>query len=168
MICKVFRCDKCKKQFTRHNNLISHQKTECSELYKDIFAKNVEEFKHNENIMKKILTFNKSKKSFIYPYFAVYDFESLAIDVDKKKGDNTIILNKQVPISFSFGTNMTKDVSHVVSQNTKELIRSLIDFMYKSQEEANRRVMNEYYDYIKNYLLIKLKMKIIKDDRKVI
>ena len=61
---------------------------------------------------------------------------------------------------------MTKDISHVVSQNTKALIRSLIDFMYKSQEEANRRVMNEYYDYIKNYLLIKLKMKIIKDDRK--
>ena len=73
MICKVFRCDKCKKQFTRNNNLVTHQKTECSELYKDVFAKNVKEFTHNTNIMKKILSFNKSKKSFMYPYFAVYD-----------------------------------------------------------------------------------------------
>ena len=75
----------------------------------------------------------------------------------RKKGDNTIILNKQVPIGFSFGTNMSKDVSHVVNQSTKELIKSLTVFMYKAQDDANKRVMDEYYDYIENYLLKKTK-----------
>ena len=57
--------------------------------------------------------------------------------MDTKKGHN--ILNKKVPIGFSFGTNMTKDISHVATQNAKELIKYLIDFMYKAQDEDNKR-----------------------------
>ena len=50
---------------------------------------------------------------------------------------------------------MSKDISHVVNQSTKELIKSLTVFMYKAQEDANKIVMDEYYDYIENYLLKK-------------
>ena len=61
MICKVFRCDKCKKQFTRHNNLISHQKTECSELYKVIFAKMLKSLNTMKTLRKKFYHLIKVK-----------------------------------------------------------------------------------------------------------
>ena len=38
-LCKVFRCEQCKKTFVNHDNLIRHQKAECFELYKDVFSK---------------------------------------------------------------------------------------------------------------------------------
>ena len=75
------------KTFTRSDNLLRHQKAECGELYKDMFTDGAEEFTHNDSIMKNILSFSKKKseKSFIYPYFAVYDFESIASDIHKKR-----------------------------------------------------------------------------------
>ena len=157
-LCKVFRCEQCLKSFVEHRNLIKHQKSECGELYKDVFANDIEEFTHDDNIMKKILKFSKSKKSFVYPYFAVYDFESIAKDIDKKKGKNTVILNKQVPISFSFGTNFESNIIHEVNTDTRELINKLVCCMYKAQEEASKKIMSEYYEYIKFYCLYKLKM----------
>jgi len=100
-LCNKYRCDKCNQVFTRCDNLITHQKNTCTDLYQDKFPENVKEFTHDKNIMKEILEFSKSKNSFMYPYFAVYDFESIAKNEDKRKGKNTIILNKQIPISFS-------------------------------------------------------------------
>ena len=51
-LCQIFRCEKCMKTFTRSDNLLRHQKAECGELYKDMFTYGVEEFTHNDNIMK--------------------------------------------------------------------------------------------------------------------
>ena len=164
-LCKVFRCEQCKKVFTRHDSLTKHQKSDCFELYKDMFVDTVEEFTHDDNIMKKILKYSKSKKSFVYPYFGVYDFESLADYVNKDKGKNTILLNKQVPISFSFGTNYETNIYHEVNNNTNELIKTLVQYFYKAQEEAYKKVMNEYFEYIRFYCLNKLKM-IITDEKR--
>ena len=125
---------------------MTHQKAECGDLYKDVFVDGVKEFTHNNNIMRKILLFTKSNKSFVYPYFAAHDFESLACNIDKKKGENTIILNKQVPISFSFGTNMNDDINHFVDKNTNTLIKLLVESMYKAQNVANEKVMKEYFE----------------------
>ena len=162
-LCQIFRCEKCMKTFTRSDNLLRHQKAECGELYKDMFTYGVEEFTHNDNIMKNILSFSKSKKPFIYPYFAVYDFESIASDIDTKKGKNTVILNKQIPISFSFGSNTDDSITHVVNKNTTELIKSLVEYMYKAQLQAHDKIMNEYYDYIKIFCLHKLKLNIVNE-----
>ena len=58
-LCQIFRCEKCMKTFTRSDNLLRHQKAECGELYKDMFKYGVEEFTHNDNIMKKYIEFFK-------------------------------------------------------------------------------------------------------------
>ena len=81
--------------------------------------------------MKKILEFCSVEKPFVYPFFGVYDFESLAKDMDQRKGLNTILLNKQIPISFSIGSNMDNNIIHVVNNDTNELIKTLVTHMFE-------------------------------------
>ena len=118
----------------------------------DKFTKNISEFTHESNIMKKILNFCKYDKPFNYPYFAVYDFESLAINQDKRKGKNTIILKKQVPISYSIGSNIPgTQIKHVVNKDTNMLIKSLVSDMQYYCGIASTNVMNMYYVFIEKY-----------------
>ena len=152
-LCKSFRCDCCGYVFNRHDNLVTHQRNStCEMLYKEEFVKDIQSFECSKNIMKEILTFCKAKdKSFMYPYFGVYDFESLALLINKRKGENTIILNKQVPVSFSIGSNMNANIIHEVNKNPSELVIKLVDNMFILQKEASKRVFNEFYYYIKKY-----------------
>ena len=129
----------------------------CTKTY---FQKKIEEFKHDDNIMKKILKYAHSKKQYIYPYFGVYDFESIADYQNKQKGENTLLLNKQVPISFSFGTNFDNEIKHEVNNNTFDLIKCLVQYFYKAQKESNEKIMTEYYDYIHLYCTKRLNMTI--------
>ena len=84
--------------------------------------------------------------------------------MQKKKGQNTTIVNKQVPISFSFGTNFSDEIQHFVNNDTNALINSLTKCMYDAYDEATTKVMNEYSDFIKHYCINKLKMGISKDE----
>ena len=144
----------CKKQFDRHDNLIRHRKDSCNELYKDEFFRGIQEHKHDENIMKKILRFSNSNKSFMFPYFAVYDFESIAEGINKNRGERTVLLNKQKPISYSLGSNVPGfEVFHVVDYDTKKLIKSLIDNIRLIQEKAYEKVVYEYLPYIDKYCI---------------
>ena len=150
-LCKCFKCDKCHAIFARSDNLLNHQKTKCEELYVDKFVEGITKFEHNPNIMKEILEFNNSNKSFIYPYFCAFDFESIAKDIDQRKGDNTIILNKQVPISLSIYSNLGYDVKHLVNKDPKQLIKDFVDELNNLSDVAYKSVMEQYFDLIVNY-----------------
>ena len=76
-LCKKYRCQSCNSYFTRNDNLVTHQKSACGKLYMDQFTNDIREFTHEKNIMKKILEFCAVDKPFVYPYFGVYDFESM-------------------------------------------------------------------------------------------
>ena len=107
--------------------------------------------------MKQILSFCKYDIPFNYPFFAVYDFESLAVNQDKRKGEKTIILNKQAPISYSIGSNIPGEkIKHVVNKNTKELIKSLVCDMKYFCDVAIKNVMNMYYLFLEKYCTTRL------------
>ena len=58
---------------------------------------------------------------------------------------------------------MDDSITHVVNKNTTELIKSLVQYMYKAQLKAHDKIMNEYYDYIKIFCLHKLKLNIVNE-----
>ena len=163
-LCDKYRCEHCDRIFKRSDFLLNHQKNVCDKLYVDEFTKNIEKFSHSNSIIKTILdgearpnlsgtTQIDKNVSFQYPYFGVYDFESVAVDVDKKKGNNTIILNKQTPISYSMYSNIpNQEMIHVVNKDTNMLIKSLVDDMNKMSLRANKVMLPTYYPYIDRYL----------------
>ena len=105
-------------------------------------------------------------KSFMYPYFAVYDFESIAKNINEKKGENTIILNRQIPVSFSIGSNIDETITHEVSMDPNDLISRLVDNMFRIQKQASKKIFDEFYYYIKRFCTHHLNMEEIITNKK--
>ena len=161
-LCKSYKCDSCGQIFTRHDSMVDHQRNTCGSLHRDEFTDKIKEFTHKVNTMKEILTYcgKDGDISFQYPYFGVYDFESCANNIDERKGTNTIILNKQVPISFSMFSNLPdQEVIHEVNNKANDLIKSLVENMMKMYATSNKLVFYEYYKFIHHFCVNKLKMK---------
>ena len=90
----------------------------------------------------------------------VFMISNQSNDIDERKGTNTIILNKQVPISFSMFSNLPEqNVIQEVNDKTKYLINTLVENMSKMYTISNRLVFYEYYKYIHYFCVNKLKMK---------
>ena len=65
--------------------------------------------------------------------------------MDTRKGANTILLNKKIPIGFSIGSNMDNNIIHVVNNDTNELIKTLVKYMFDMDKNAFELVMNRYF-----------------------
>ena len=68
-----------------------------------------------------------------YPYFIVYDFESLHKKMDEIQTEELVITSRHVPVSVAINDNLTNEPVFIVDQDPGNLINSFMEELKKRQ-----------------------------------
>ena len=124
---KAFRCSTCDRYFQKPGNLERHL-LRCSERVKHIYPKNV--YHLRETLFDKLDSFDiqYTDDQKLFNNLAVFDFESICIQVEKfKNTETTTWISKQVPISVSKSSDLIAEPLFLCNFNPLDLVESFID-----------------------------------------
>ena len=143
--CSKYKCIKCDKLFKTCSNLSRHFKT-CDSSTKYIYPGG---FFHPPNTvfdkLEEFGIFVEHEERF-FPYFMVFDFESLLIKEEIQTSEKLRWTHKHVPISVSICSNVVgfTEAKCFVDVDTDRLLKSMVDYMYQISDAVYKLALQRW------------------------
>ena len=143
--CQKYKCIKCEKLFKTNTNLIRHFKN-CDSSTKYIYPGG---FYQTPNTifeqMEEVGIYVEEEERF-FPWFMVFDFESLLIKDEIKTTEKLTWTHKHVPISVSVCSNVNgfDKAKCFVDVDSDRLLKSLVDYIYLISDEVYKMALSKW------------------------
>ena len=136
---KKFQCPQCLRNFSLKHNWNRHLKV-CTNIKKVRFPGGF--YSNPKTIFQELADYevNVPKVDQMYPYFAVFDMESILQKINDKTSDKLCFTQRHVPISVSVNSNVPGFESpyHIVDQNLDVLLEQMVSYMTQISDTAAR------------------------------
>ena len=139
---KKFECVECDKLFNRIDGLKKHQKT-CQDT-RMVYPGGHYTAKQNIYDLLEEYGISVQKNQRYYPYYSVFDFESLLHKSDSRAGNATQIIAEHVPISVALSNSINNEVICYVNESSTQLVTSMLAYCNSVQLEANRLMLYRF------------------------
>jgi hypothetical protein len=143
--CHKYKCIKCDKLFKTCSNLSKHFRT-CDSATKYIYPGGY--FHSPTTVFDKLeeIGIFVEHEERIFPYFMVFDFESLLLKEEIKTSEKLTWTHKHVPISVSICSNVNgfSEAKCWVDVDTDRLLKSMVDYMYQISEEVYKLALRRW------------------------
>ncbi|EGZ27443.1 hypothetical protein PHYSODRAFT_321246 [Phytophthora sojae] len=145
MLQQKYQCSKCEMVFVSSDKLRNHTKNLCELVNIESFPAQPTIYQPAPNSIRSILTkYSIEDADHYIDHLIVYDFEAILKPTGVKHGENTIFTNEHIPVSVSVANSLTEEVRCFVSDDPKELLKDMFQYIEEVAAKIQRYNVSKY------------------------
>ncbi|EGZ27791.1 hypothetical protein PHYSODRAFT_321527 [Phytophthora sojae] len=145
MLQQKYQCSKCEMVFVSSDKLRNHTKNQCELVNIESFPAQPTIYQPAPNSIRSLLTkYSIEDADHYIDHFIVYDFEAILKPTGVKHGENTIFTNEHIPVSVSVANSLTEEVRCFVSDDPKELLKDMFQYIEEVAAKIQRYNVSKY------------------------
>ncbi|KAJ8533471.1 hypothetical protein ON010_g13785 [Phytophthora cinnamomi] len=131
-------------------------KNQCELVNIESFPAEPSIYRPAQNTIRSMLTKYSIKNVDQYiDHFIVYDFEAILKPTATQHGENTTVTNEHIPVSVSVADSLSEEVRCFVSDDPKELLKDMFQYIATVGEKIQRYNVSKYAGAVIMYLIAK-------------
>ncbi|EGZ11670.1 hypothetical protein PHYSODRAFT_336180 [Phytophthora sojae] len=145
MLQQKYQCSKCEMVFVSSDKLRNHTKNQCELVNIESFPAQPTIYQPAPNsIRSKLTKYSIEDADHYIDHFIVYDFEAILKPTGVKHGENTIFTDEHIPVSVSVANSLTEEVRCFVSDDPKELLKDMFQYIEEVAAKIQRYNVSKY------------------------